>query len=278
MIELWKLYKSGTWIEPFLILSIVLFISGSLFLYILITRSRYNNINKERLTIKYSQIIETLVFRKIFQDCSLLTIRRDKNYIKLIKSNFFREIFIEIIIDLHKNYEGVYAQKLEQFYRESGLINDSYKKLKNRNWEIKCKGISELSEMNVLKAFESIIKASKSKNKTLQITAISAAIRLECSKGIVKITEHPYPIDEWSQLNIINAFKKHDIEETECIEVLLESQNTTIIELGLKLIKEFNLTGKSKYVAYLASQTTNMHLKSEAQNLLYELQFNSIGR
>jgi len=271
MIELAEYYVSGTDVESFLILSISLFITASFILYLLIIRSRSKNIRKERLRAEYSKIIERLMFTIVFQDISFSDIQEDKEYMMLSKTSFFREVLMESIINLHKNYEGIYAQKLERFYKESGLINDSFKKLRSLKWEIKCKGITELAEMNITEAFDTIIKAATVRNKTLKITAINASIKLGGTKGIVHLTAHPYPIDDWTQVNIISAFKKHDIGDVKGVELLLESQNTTVITLGLKLIKELKLTQKLPYIVQLAAKAPNTLIQNEAQNVLQAL-------
>lgn len=272
MINIWELYKnSDAWVEPFLIFSIGLFVASSFILYLFIIESRAKKIRRERLSIEYSKLIEKLMFSVVFQDVTFSEIKQDKEYMKLSNSFFFRKVIMESIINLHKNYEGIYTQKLEQFYKDSGLINDSFKKLRSLKWEVKCKGITELGEMNVTEAFDKIITFSKARNKTLKITAVNACIKLAGTKGIVHLAEHPYPIDEWTQLNIIAAFKKHDIGDTKGVELLLESQNTTVVALGLKLIKELKLTQKVPYVAQLAERAPNLLIQYEAQSVLQAL-------
>lgn len=271
MLQIRKFFNNDAWLEHFLILCISLFIISAVILYVMIIRSRSNNIKKEKLRIVYSSLIEKLMFSIVFQDLTFSAIKEDNDYKILSRNTFSREVTMESIIDLHKNYDGVYSQKLEQFYKESGLINDSLKRLKSLKWEIKCKGITELAEMNVTETFDSIITISKSRNKTLKITALNAAIKLGGTKGIVHLTEYPFPIDEWMQINIINAFKKHDVGDTKGVELLLESQNTTVISLGLKLIKELKLTQKVSYVAQLVNNATNTQVKYEAQNVLQTL-------
>ncbi|MBN9284908.1 MULTISPECIES: hypothetical protein [unclassified Flavobacterium] len=271
MIHFRELYTSGTWSEPFLILATGLFITASFFLYLFIIKSRSGNIKRERLRIVYSSCIDKLLFAVAFQDIPFSAVMQDEEYAAKADSRFFREVITESVINLHKNYDGLYAQKLEQFYKESGLINDSLKKLKSLKWDVRCKGITELAEMNVKDAFDTIITYSKARNKTLQITAINAGIKLGGTKGIVYLTAHPYPIDDWTQVNIIDAFKKHDLGDTKGIENLLESQNTTVIALGLKLIKELKLSQKVPYVAQLAERAPNTAIKYEAQNVLQTL-------
>ncbi|WKL49684.1 hypothetical protein Q1W71_07815 [Flavobacterium pectinovorum] len=271
MIKMWELYKSSTWVEPFLILSIFLFIVTSFILYLLIIKSRSRNIKRNRLLAEYNTIIEKLISAVVFQDVLFSKVIADENFIRLFKNAFFREVMTEALINLHKNYEGIYAQKLEQFYKDSGLIKDSFKKLKNRKWEVKCKGITELAEMNCSEAFDKIIKASKGRNKVLKITAINASIKLVGTKSLTYLISHSYPIDDWTQINIIDAFKKHDVGDIQGVELLLESQNTTVISLGLKLIKELKLTQKIPYITKLVGNAPNTLIQYEAQNVIHIL-------
>lgn len=271
MTQIWELYNDVHWVEPFLIFSICLFVGISAVLYLFIIGSRNKNIKREKLRKEHDQQIAELIFLVIFEDTPFSEIKKGEEYVALFKSFFFRKVLMESVINLHKNYDGVYAKKLEEFYKESGLINDSFKMLKSMKWEVRCKGITELAEMNITDSFQRILTFSKARNKTLKITAINACIKLAGTKGITHLKAHPYPIDDWTQLNIIAAFKKHDIGDTKGVELLLESHNTTVITLGLKLIKELKLTQKVPYVAQLAERTPNTIIQYEAQNVLQEL-------
>ena len=274
MVKIWELYKNSHWVEPFLMGSICLFVGISAILYLLIIISRNKKIKQEKLRNEYEQIIVELMYSIVFMDIPFSSVKEEQNYAQFLKNTYFREVLRESVINLHKNYDGVYALKLEQFYKESELIKNSFKKLKNHKWEIKCKGITELAEMNITDALDIIITISKSKNKILKITAINASIKLVGIKGIIHLTEHSYPVDDWTQLNIINAFKKHDIGDTEGVEYLLESKNTTVVALGLKLIKELKLTQKLSHVAQLAERAPNTLIQYEAQSVLQALNVN----
>ncbi|WP_343706119.1 hypothetical protein [Flavobacterium sp.] len=272
MTEFWELYKQGQWEVPFLTFSIYLFVAASFILYLIIVASRNSKIKRERLSKEYSVVIDKVMSAIIFEDISFAeVIQKDKNFPVLFDTPFFREVLTDSLINLHKNYEGVYAKKLEQFYRDSHLIKISFRKLKSLRWEVKCKGITELAEFNIKEAFVPIVACSKAGKKTLKIVALNAAIKLEGTRSIRYLVNHSDPIDDWMQLNIISAFKKHDIGDTEGIEHLLESQNTTVIALGLKLIKELKLTQKLPYVVHLADNTSNTVIKYKAQSLLQTL-------
>jgi hypothetical protein len=272
MTEFWELYKNGQWEVPFLTFSIYLFIAASIILYLIIVASRNGKIKKERLRKEYSVVIDKVMSAVIFEDISFAeVIQKDKNFPFLFDTPFFREVLTESLINLHKNYDGVYAKKLEQFYRDSHLMKISFRKLKSLRWEVKCKGITELAEFNIKEAFVPIVACSKARKKTLKIVALNAAIKLEGTRSIRYLVDHSDPIDDWMQLNIIGAFKKHDVGDTVGIEHLLESQNTTVVALGLKLIKELKLTQKIPYVVHLADNTSNTVIKYKAQSLLQTL-------
>lgn len=271
MEKLWELYRNGDWVVPFLIFSIGFFITASVFLYLLIIESRSKNIRRERLRTEYNNSIDKIMSSVIFEGVSFASIKEDKNFMVLFDTVFFRSVIMESVLNLHKNYDGVYAEKLEQFYKDSGLIGDSFKKLKSLKWEIKCKGITELAEFNITTAFDRILTFSKARKKTLKITALNACIKLAGTRGIIHLAEHSDPIDDWTQLNIISAFKKHDIGDTKGVELLLESKNTTVIALGLKLIKELKLTQKIPFVSQLAAQAPNTLIKYEAESIIQAL-------
>jgi len=271
MIMLAGLYFTDEWLESFLIFSIGLFVASAFLLYLLIIRSRNNKIKKDKQRIEYDQFIEKILFSVVFNEATFSSLKADKEFIILLKKVFFREVLMESIINLHKNYDGLYAEKLEQFYRDSGLINDSLKKIQSHRWEIQCKGINELAELNIEDAFDEIIQLAATTNVTLKITALSASIKLGGSKGVKHLIQQTDPIDNWMQVNIIAAFKKHNIDSIEGIELLLKSVNQTVVLLGLKLIKELKLTQKVVFVQKLVAETGSKELQLEAQNVVKAL-------
>lgn len=268
MNDLWQLYLSKTWVEPFLIYSISIFVIATIVLFTLIMISRTNKIRNEKLEKEYDVIIEKMLFPILFNNDNYQTIKKNEQFESLIHKPLFRNQMLSSVINLHQNYDGVYAKKIESFYFESNLINDSFDKLKNRHWEIKCKGIKELAEMNISKAFNSLVKISKTSHKTLKITALNACIKLNGTNGIMHLIDHKDPIDLWTQLNIISTFKKGNIENTTGIERLLTSKNPTVVSLGLKLIQTLYLSKNVPFIIALIESTKNNKIKEEAQNVL----------
>lgn len=264
MQNLWELYKGKSWVEPFLMCSIAVFIAITLMLFLWTINSRRKRITKRKLFGQYFALVENMLMAVLFQDSDYSSFKTNPEYRDLLEDKLFRKVMLRSVINLHQNYEGIYARKLEDFYFQSNLIQESFNKLKNRNWAIKCQGIKELSQMNVSKIFNTLVKISKSKNKILKITAINACIRLNRTDGIAHLVKHKQPLDLWTQLNIIEALKQGNIEHTSGIELLLESKNQTVVSLGLKIIKSLHLSTNVAFIEKVLENNHNPVVRAEA--------------
>jgi|GEM_PF-472697 len=268
MESIWELYLSKTWVEPFLVYSIASFatVAGVLFVLTLIKRSEKIELRKNHYT--YSVLIERIFMSVVFEDLTYATIKQNTEYSNYLSLKTFKKQMLKSIINLHLNYEGIYARKLEAFYFESGLMKNSIGKLKSQKWEVVCAGIQELAEMNVTKVFPALVKISKTRNKIVKITALKACAELNGNKGILHLKDHNDPIDMWTQVNIINAFKRNYVENDEDVELLLESENSTVVSLGLKIIHTLELANKLPFVTHLTEHSPNDAIRFEAQELL----------
>lgn len=271
MNEVWQLYLSKKWVEPFLICSVVLFIAVSIVLYLLIIRSRGRKLKEERLRAKYERVIGEWLFSVMFDSTPTTEILKSDDFMRLRKDRVFRQQMVDSIVNLHQNYSGKYAGRLETFFRESGLMTDSYRKLKSRDWSVVCRGVQELAETNTTEAYEAILRLAKSRNRTLKIVALNACIRLNGTSGILHLAQHVQPVDEWMQLNIIAALKHQQVQDGSDVEVLLRSQNTTVVSLALKIIRGLQLNGLLTTVLELIDSTHDERLKAEARLVVFEL-------
>ena len=272
MTDLWELYKSDAWIEPFLIYSIIAFVSfaGILFLSTILLRS--DKIERRKRYVTYSAIIDKILISLIFEGLTYADIKGNAEYSDYITKKSFRRQMLKALINLHKNYEGMYAKKLEDFYFESGLITISRQKLKSREWQIVCAGMQELAEMKVTEVFPELIKFSKKHHKTIKITALKACTSLDENKAILHLKDHKDLIDVWTQVNIISAFKRnYAVDENKTVELLLDSKNTTVISLGLKVIKSLELASKLPFVLQLIEHSPNDAIRLEAQDVVLSL-------
>lgn len=271
MENLWESYKSGAWVEPFLIYSITIFAAVGFMLFMFIIVIRSEKIDRRKMYVEYEKVIEKMFMSVVFEDLSYKAIKDDSYYNAALTDRHFRKQMLKMLINLHHNYEGTYAKKLEAFYFESGLMAVSFKKLKSKKWQIVCSGAQELAEMRVTKALPMLVKISKSRNKIVKIIAIKACAALNGQNGILHLKDHKDPIDLWTQVNIIDAFKRNYVEDNEDIELLLTSQNSSIVSLGLKIIYTLELANRAPYVKELAENAPNGAIRLEAQDVLHFL-------
>ncbi|AWL08953.1 hypothetical protein PQG46_12595 [Aquirufa nivalisilvae] len=256
--------------------AISIFTIVSIILFVAIVLSRLYHIRQAVHFEKNSETINNLLLEILFNDKNYVDLMDDKKLLRLFSIPQFRAQLMESVINLHQNYEGEYAESLRKFYVESQLMADSFVKLRNKNWEIKCKGIKELTEMNIKRAYEHLVELSKSNHPILKINALNGCIKINGPQGIIHLAKHKFTIDLWTQLNIIDALKKTSLLDTQNIELLLESKNNSVISLGLKIIHTFKLFEKQAFVEALLQHKHARHIQQEAENLL--VNFNSYGK
>lgn len=275
MENFWNMYQRKNWVEPFLIYTICILLLIMVLLFIAILLIRYHKIKENELSKEYDGHIEQMLLNILFSTGKYSIYEDDAKFAPLFKKKFFRKKLMASILNLHINYEGIYAKRLEAFYQESHLITDSFRKLKNSKWEINCQAIEELSEMNVITVFEHLVDASKSHNKSLKIAAIKGCIKLNGTKGLTHLIRHKDPLDQWTQLAIIHALKNGDIEHTEGIDLLLNSKNHSVVSLGLKIIQTLQLSQYTVDIIRMMNHTDNMVLKKEALHILSKVKSNT---
>ncbi|WP_143960933.1 hypothetical protein [Litoribacter populi] len=272
MEKFWDLYADKNWVESFLVYSIAIFVLGSVMMFLTLILIRYRRIHRQTLVTEYQVTIEAILMGVMFSDSIYATMVNDATIAKLFRSRLFRDTLMEGTLNLHRNYEGQYAQKLEKFYAESHLIRDSFEKIKHRNWAKNCQGIEELAEMEVGQAFNTFVQLSKSKVRPLKIAAIKGCIKLNGTQGLGHLVRHKNLIDTWTQLSIIHALKKGDIETTKGIDKLLTSSNKSVVSLGLKIIQALKLSENTSAVINLHSKTENLMIKTEARRVMEKLE------
>ncbi|MFN8429894.1 MAG: hypothetical protein U0V04_07940 [Spirosomataceae bacterium] len=268
-----EIQNKHDWVEPFLMVAIMFFVLLSLSIFGVIIYIRQKKIKVQSKEEQFKEAIEEILFKILFDGIDFNNINKNFAFRKFNDQPFFRNLMMRSIIDLHKNYDGLQAVRLEAFYRESGLIEDSIQKMKDHEWEVKCMGVVELSEMNIKEVFEDIARISlKTKNKILKITAINACIKLDANRGILHLTGHRYRFDVWTQVNILDAITKLNIEHLNGIDRLLISKNKSVVSLGLKIIKTFQLAELMPEISNITASIDSQSIKKEGIELMEHFQ------
>jgi hypothetical protein len=237
--KFWSFYAGKQFIEHFLIAGITLFVICTLIILILILVSRLRKIKRGDLKNEYQSIIDNMLFAVTFDLKSPERIQTNNPQTPLMQNTLFQNLLLKDVVKLHQNYSGEYSKKIESFYFESGLINKSISKIKNNNWDTKCEGVAELSEMKVTAMYPEILKLTKVKNKTLKMVALVASINLKGFEAIETLRDYDEHIDDWIQINLFNAIKHWDLTDVPDFRYLLDSKNDTVVIFGLRLISMY---------------------------------------
>jgi len=75
---------------------------------------------------------------------------------ELLRKDFDRKVLTSILLDLRKDVTGESQRQLIDLYKNLGLHEDAYKKLKSWRWAVVAKGIMELTQMQVTESYQLI--------------------------------------------------------------------------------------------------------------------------
>ena len=120
--------------EIFLILVIILFFSLSLLFLILLVISRLTTIQRLKKKSINDSTAGKMLFSVMFENKTFGDLSTEKKHQSNLSNKFFREALLDSVIKLHKSYTGEYSKRIETFYYDSLLIEESYKKLRSRRW------------------------------------------------------------------------------------------------------------------------------------------------
>ena len=132
------------------------------------------------------------------------TVSEIPNYNYLFKNRKRKQILIAEIIKLHDSLVGDEAKKLEAFFNESGLIKQSFAKVKSTNKDLVLSGLGELVEMqshNYIETLEILLKSTF--DTELKNYLITAILKLDPKRGLDLILNAEHFLTDWFQLIII---------------------------------------------------------------------------
>lgn len=222
--------------ETFLTTVIILFFLLTIIFLILLAISRLKKINRLKKQAGYDILAGNFMLSIIFENTTYAELSIEKEYAWVIQDTFFRARLLDTLIKLHRTYTGEYAKKIEAFYYDSLLIDDSYKKLQYGQWSVKCEGIRELAEMNVTSSYSLIAPYVSAPNLTLRQEAITAIIKLIGLKGLSFLNDYTELLTDWIQLNLISIIKHHfPTTDEPYYNSFIDSPNKSVALFGRRL-------------------------------------------
>jgi len=188
---------------------------------------------------------------------------------ELLKNDFDRKVLISILLDLRKDVSGETQKQLIHLYKNLGLHEDAYKKLKSWRWEVVAKGIMELTQMQVIESYQLIVGFINSKRSVIRKQAEIATVTLK-NEGISYFMDTTnYRISEWQQLVLLEVLRNNKDFEPPKFKAWLTSKNKHVVLLALRLIKHFNQNDAKESLIELVKHRNNQ-IKEEAIYCLRE--------
>lgn len=222
--------------EIFLTMVIILFFLLALLFLTLLVISRLKKLRRLKKQKTYDFLTGYFLFSVIFEDKSFKELSLEKEYSAIINDSFFKSRLLDAVIKLHKSYTGEVAKKIEEFYYDSSLIKETYRKLEHGAWSVKCEAIRELAEMNVTSSYSLIANYVSASNLTLRQEAITAIIKLIGLKGLNFLNDYNELLTDWIQLNLISIIK-HNFPSTDepYYNSFIDSENASVALFGRRL-------------------------------------------
>lgn len=239
------------------------------------------------LKFKYQYLIyEALVESETENGATAQKLIVEKLKKEVAKTKLHKQVLIDLIIDLKKNFLGDSEKQFLQLYKDLHLSQYSFEKLESHRWDVQAKGIRELTEMNHTD-FDTqlaITKMRNARNHTVAQEAQIASVRME-ERPLSFLHDLKSPLTEWQQINLHHLLLKTNRKFIPDFTLWLSSSNESVVLFALKMIADFEqkqsepkvlqcLSHQSMLIREEATQTllkiksktSEMHVSAEAVN------------
>lgn len=222
------------------------FIFGNISLFIVIISSRiyksYVEIRKKRLIEVYEPLLANLLFGEYdTEDRRMHVVRRIKK--RYLVNEFNNEVFLQELLNLHKNFSGDVCDDIRNLYLEFNLLKFSMRKLKAFPWDVKIKGIRELTQMDIKDAYDEIFKFVDSKNPILRLETLLSLIQLSESDPLKFLSNTKAKMTGWQQVNILAILSILNTDDLPDFKRWLNSPNDSVSLFTIRMINHFKQIG-----------------------------------
>jgi hypothetical protein len=234
------------------LVKVLIYLALLFFLFLIINLSlifthRFRDLKREKTAAKIQTYYEDIISAVVFD---LKPIPDPERLKKELENKFSANVFLEAIMDLHRNLSGESADALKALYINTGLDKLSLEKVKSKKWHIKAKGFRELSQMTISDGNDEIFQHLNSRNSVLRIEARLAWIRLHPENPFSFLDKPGVQITEWGKLNALAALLNNRIE-VESFERWLSSPNPVVVIFALQMAGIFR---HSHYASSVVAQ------------------------
>lgn len=205
-------------------------------IYLYLFYKKRNFFYTERIRKHLDPLISQIIMEE-----SIDSIEIPRNINRILSTNVARQYAIDELIRCKKNFSGLVSENIVALYFELGLKKHSLKKMANKKWHVKARGIQELYMMDQKDVLITIYRNTNSKNEFVRMEAQTGVIHLTGFPGLRFLDVISYPLTEWQQLKLLEQLRLYPDKEdlSEKIPGWLMSKNTTVVVFALKLADEY---------------------------------------
>lgn len=239
----YKYWISSDWKFSAVLLTIFLFLVGSIgmILFLLILKSKRNR--EEELQKVYDELVvgplTTLLFEKDLAQLEEISPEELQHFFPNapFQKPLFRIVLINRIIGLNKKMKGDFKDKLKHIYKKLNLTDDTNRLLKSKSWSDVTTGIVQVNEMDLLEFLLEVKKHTNSPNFQVRNQAGATLLNLSENVDLTFLKEQAYPLSDWQQMHYLRIIKYVQANKSLEISVLFKSENQTVRCFGIKLVK-----------------------------------------
>jgi HEAT repeat protein len=204
-------------------------------IFMLFNRRRMEK--REELKGTLLEMYQKLIFDTLESD--EINKREIRDFKKILNTRFKRNILIDQIVDVGKMLPAEVLTKLRELYRLLGLLEDTRRKINSRRWDLKIKGLKELSHLGIKQYNSTIMKLINSKNKHVRMEAQIALVKLSDSDTPFDFLEHlTQKFTKWEQITLHELMNEGNME-VPYFGKWLYSDNHSVGEFCLRMMREY---------------------------------------
>ncbi|OOG77720.1 hypothetical protein B0E43_04000 [Algoriphagus sp. A40] len=222
--------------------------------FMLVMKARKNK--RENLLKEYERIIidplTSLLFEKELKEIQEM----DQNEIEfyfpqtLLSKSLYKDVLVERIIGLNKRMKGEFKDKLKSLYKKLELDKNSMDLLRNKKWDRVTMGLVQINEMDLVEALPEVKKFTNSSNFHIRSQAVAILLNLSDQVDLTFLRDQTFPISLWQQMNYLRIIRFASLQKDLKLEVLFDSQNSSIRIFGYKLVR---MLGRMDLIGVLSS-------------------------
>lgn len=188
---------------------VLLFVSGLLVMFILISRliKNYTSLQNRQRILFFQPLLNALVFMDSEEE--IKTAEELKLLQGQLDSSSAKQLLMEQLKNLKRNLTGSPSTNIDFLFQALSLDRYALRKLhQGLHWKTRAEAIQELSIFSVRSAIPAIQKYITAENRTVQEEALMALIRLDLESSLAFLDSYTAQVSPWMRIRIHHHLSK----------------------------------------------------------------------